>query len=899
MSVWRHLFIGLRRLVSPASRDKELDEEVRQYFEETTAIWAARGLSPEDAKRAAILEDGNMAAVQEQVRSYGWENSVIALFSDFRYALRQVIQNPGFAIVAIFTLALGIGSATAIFSVVKAVVLNPLPFREPQRLVHLWEGVGDERYRMGDEAYFSSVRPGNYFGWKLGSQSFENMSAYFWRTMLLSDKDRADLVSAHEVYQQFFETLGTPALLGRTLQATDYTSNAGRVVVLSYTTWRNRFAKDPGVLGRRILLDRQSYEIVGVMPDGFYPTPGGRPELWTPHWASQTELQDFSTWGRVVIGRLKPGVTWTEAQTELFVLSAQITRDRPMLEKVHAIVVPMSAQVIGSSWKLLLLLSVGVGLLLLIACVNVANLFLARTVDRQREFAVRAALGASRVRLIQQLISESLVIAAAAGLTGLGFAWTGIHTMLALLPQSDMLPRLDTVRLDLGMLTFVSALTLLISLLFGFIPLLRTSKMRPYDLLKMSGRTASASKSTRRLGQIFIFCEFVFSLVLLILGASLVENFVELLHADPGFDTSHLLVFQIRVPDADYGKYIDGEYSPTRERLYEQLESVVLSAPGVESAGFTERLPLWTEGGGSPVQIEGHAIPPSRSEGDTGTEMVNPDFIQALRLRLVRGRFLEEHDRTGTPVVAVVNESFVRKFLPSEDPIGKHANVWFANAQIVGVVADFKLNALDRNPHPEIFWTVRQSPPRNVWIMARTRANPSVVGDALRQKIRHFDPDLPVVEMQPMSNVAANSLWLKRISADLIGLIAVCGMILAATGIYGITSYAAAQREKEMGIRMAFGADRTAVFGLVMKETWWLALAGSAVGCIAAVIVARVATNISYLSPEMASTQSRDVLHPGVFILSSLFLFAVANVASYAPARRALNTDPADILQHE
>jgi ABC-type antimicrobial peptide transport system permease subunit len=247
----------------------------------------------------------------------------------------------------------------------------------------------------------------------------------------------------------------------------------------------------------------------------------------------------------------------------------------------------------------------------------------------------------------------------------------------------------------------------------------------------------------------------------------------------------------------------------------------------------------------------------------------------------------------------VVNESFVRKFLPNEDPIGKHANVWFANAQIVGVVADFKLNTMDRNPHPEIFWTLRQSPPRNVWIMARTLSDPLAVGGTIRQKIQEFDSDLPVMQMQPMGAVLADSLWLRRISADLIGLISVCGLVLAATGIYGITSYAAAQRKKEMGIRMAFGADRNDVFGLVMKETCRLALAGCLVGCVAAAVAARMATNISYLAPEMAATQSRSSLHPEVFVLSSVFLFAVAAGASYAPARRVLKTDPAQVLQHE
>jgi predicted permease len=892
----------LRRILALGKRarlDREIEAELREHMQMCIDDNIAAGKSREQAEREARLRFGNPAATRERVAAEDAALGLDNLWRDLRFAVRGFQKTPAFTIVAIFTLALGIGAATAIFSVVKAVLLDPLPFRQPQRLVHLWEGVGDERYHLGDEAYFSSSRPGNFLGWKLGSQSFEDMSAYFRRTMLLSGKERADLVTAHDVYERFFETLGMPALLGRTLQASDYAPDAGRAVVLSYAMWQQRFAKDPGVLGRRIVLDRQPYEIVGVMPAGFYPTPSASPELWTPHLAPQKELDDFSTWGLIVIGRLKPGVTWEQAQTELFVLSARITRDRPTLEKVHAIVVPMAAQLVGSSWKLLLLLSGGVALLLMTACINVANLFLARTVDREREFAVRTALGARRTRLIQQLIAESVVIAAAAGLTGLGFAWAGIRTMLALLPQSTVLPRLDTVRVDPGMLVFVSALTLLTSLLFGFVPLVRASNTRPYDLLKTAGRSLSTSKTRRRLGQTFVVCEFVFSLVLLILGVSLVENFLQLQRADPGFDPSHLLVLRIPVPDVSYGKYVDGEYSPARERLYEQLERVLLEVAGVESVGFTGRLPLKSEVSPSPVQIEGHAIPPSGSEGDASTEMVNPGFLDALRLRLLRGRFLEEHDKTGTPVVAVVNESFVRKFLPNENPIGKHANVWFANAQIVGIVADFKFNALDRKPFPEIFWTMRQAPPRNVWIMARTGADPSSVAEAIRRRIQNFDPDLPVLEMHPMSEVMADSLWLKRISADLIGLIAICGLVLAATGIYGITSYAAAQRKKEMGIRMAFGADRRDVFGLVMKETCRLALVGSIAGCIAAAMVARLATNISYLSPGVASTQSRDAIHPWAFVLSSLFLFMVAGAATYAPARRALNTDPADVLQHE
>ncbi len=374
----------LRRILALGRRarlDREIEAELREHIQMCIDDNVAAGKSREQAEREARLRFGNPAATRERVAEEEAALGLEALLRDLRFAVRGFVKTPAFTIVAIFTLALGIGAATAIFSAVKAVLLDPLPFREPQRLVHLWEGVGDERYHMGDEAYFSSSRPGNFFGWKLGSQSFEDVSAYFWRTMLLSGKERADLVTAHDVYDRFFETLGTPALLGRTLQASDYTPNAGRVVVLSYRMWQQRFASDPRVLGSRIVLDRQSYEIVGVMPAGFYPTANASPELWTPHVASQKELDDFSTWGLVVIARLKPGVTWEQAQSELFVLSARITLDRPTLEKVHAIVVPMSAQLVGSSWKLLLLLSGGVALLLLTACTTSPTCFwLARSI---------------------------------------------------------------------------------------------------------------------------------------------------------------------------------------------------------------------------------------------------------------------------------------------------------------------------------------------------------------------------------------------------------------------------------------------------------------------------------------------------------------------------------------
>jgi predicted permease len=896
----------LRRLLNLFSRSRliqEIDAELQAHIEMRIEDNIAAGMSPAEARRDAILRFGNPTVTKERVAGADVALAVDSIRQDVHYAVRQLRRSPGFALTAILTLALGIGAITAIFSVVKAVILSPLPFRQPESLVHLWESSGGEHYHRGEQAYFSTVRPGNFYDWQAESQSFESISAYRRQSMLLSGSNQAELVLAHEVTNQFFETLGTSAQLGRTLQVSDYDPGAGRVVVISNLMWVQRFGKDREVTGRRISLDRETYEIVGVMPEGFYPTQSGYADLWTPHWANQAEKDDRASWGLIVVARLKPEVTWEQAQTELDVVSARIAKDHRTSEKTSAVVVPMSAQLIGSSWKLLLLLSGGVTLLLLIACVNVANLLLARTVNREKEFAVRTALGAGRGRLLLQLFTESLILGVLAEALGVAVASAATRGLLALLPRAAILPRLDSVRFDSTVLAFVCGITLLASLFFSLIPLLQVSRNRPYDALKTEGRSLSAGKSKRRLGQIFVVSEFVFSLVLLILGMLLVESFVKLQRVNPGFDASNLLTFRIPVPQVNYGKWVAGEKNTSREKLYEQLEQSLTAVPGVESVAFIGGLPLRQEFNPWGVYIKGRELPsaehPDGSRGDTGIQWVNPQFFHTLRLRLVLGRFFEERDNSDAPPAAVVNETFARTIFPNEDPIGKQVTVWFAKTTIVGVVADFKLNSLDRKPYPEIFWSIRQVPSPNTWIMVRTKSDPTMLAGTLRQKIQNFDSDLPVLEMHSMTNVIADSLWLKRLSAALIALVAVLAIVLAGTGIYSVMSCSVSQRMKEVGIRIAFGANRRNVLGLIVGETFRLTLLGSLLGCAAAFIVGRLTTSTVYLAPSLASNQSKDTLNPTAFVISALFLSAIAICASYAPARRALRVDPMVALQHE
>jgi predicted permease len=903
MSLLRNIASGLRSLFRREQMDEELDEEVRTYFAMATEEKMKTGMSRKDAVREARLELGNLEVTKEIVRAARWESLVKTSWQDLLYGVRMLRKSPGFTAVVVLTLALGIGAATSIFSVVKAVILSPLPFRQPENLVHIWEG--HEHYHRGDQAYFSSARPGSLYDWREQSNSFESITAYRWRPRLLTDNKQAELVEAQDAYDQFFETLGTPPQLGRALQANDYEPSAAHVVVISNAMWIKRFGGDPGVIGRRISLDRESYEIVGVMPPGFYPAPD-YPELWTPHWADQAEKDNRNIWGVFALARLKPGVTWEQAQRELDVISARVLQDHPTLDSVGGVVVPMDAQLIGSSWKLLLLLAGGVTLLLLIACVNVANLVLARAVDREKEFAVRTALGAGRGRLVLQLLAESLVFAVAAGIVGTGVAFAGTGVLLTVLPKAAILPRLDSVTVDLAALAFVCVLTLVASLVFGFVPLLRASRSGPHDALKVEGRGSSAGTSKRRLGQIFIVSEFVFSLVLLILGVLLVESFLKLRRADPGFDAKNLMVFRIPVPEVSYGKFIYGAQDTRREKLYEQLERLLSDIPGVESVGFAANLPLKQAFNPSPVLVTGREPPAGLVNGkeppleaQTGTQMVNPDYFRALRVKLVSGRFFEERDNFDAPKVSIVNEAFVRRFFPNEDPIGKEVTVWFAKTKIIGVTADFQMNALDQKTLPEIFWCSRQVQSPNAWIMLRAKADPSMVTPVVQQKIQAFDADLPVQEMQPMTEVIADSLWLKRLSATLIGLVAMLAILLAGAGIYSVMSYSVSQRRKEVGIRIAFGADRRDVLGLIMGETCRLAILGSVLGCAAAFIVGRLATQTVYLSPWLASSVSHESLSPAAFLVSSLFLFGVAICASYAPARRALRVDPMVALQHE
>src|SRR5215469_995621 len=501
---WRYkLPLRLRSLFQKEEAELELSEELQFHLQNQIDEFVASGMDPQEARHAAFRSLGSLERVKQECRDARRINFIDNLLEDARFGLRMLRRSPGFTVVASVTLALGIGPTTSIFSVVRAVIFAPLPFRQPENLVHLWlaEGPPGQHYRRGDRAFFSTARPADLYDWRAQNQSFETISAYRKRSMLLTDGKAADLVEGQEVFDEFFEMLGTPAQLGRGLQASDYKSGGAHVVVISNRMWL-RLGANPNIIGARISLDRESYQIVGVMPANFYPTPWGYPEFWIPHWADRGEKSDRKSWGLFPLARLKPGVTWQEAQIQFDVISARIIEDNPD-DPVSAVVVPMDAQLIGSSWKLLLLLSSGVTLLLLIAFVNVAHLLLARVLDRQTEFAIRKALGASRVRIAYQLFVENLALSLVAGMLGLGLAFAQTRVMLANLLQSANLPRLETVRIDFPLLAFVCGICLVASMLCSLMAL-KNSRDRSSLALQIEGRGLSSGSRKRRLRQAFI-----------------------------------------------------------------------------------------------------------------------------------------------------------------------------------------------------------------------------------------------------------------------------------------------------------------------------------------------------------------------------------------------------------
>jgi len=820
--------------------------------------------------------------------------------------IRSLARRPSLSLTIVLMLALAIGANTAIYSVAKAVILTPLPFPDPDRVVHIFEGSDQDRYQPGRENSLISVRGGSFQDWREQCHSFESMAAARLSQSILGG-EHAIVVDSLLAADGFFATLGVRPELGRYFDSQDYAGDT-RVVVLSHRLWSERYNSDPSVIGRDVTIDGAAQRVIGVMPAGFYPSRWSEPQLWSPlRWDPATKNSRV-LWGHIVYARLKPGVTLSEAQAEMDLVSSHIRAAHPQdYDHMKAVIAPVAGYTFGHHEQMFWFLLGAVGLVLLIACANVANLMLARSLERAREFAVRAALGATRGAILKLVLAESIVLAGLGGLLGALISPLLIRPAVALLPAASRIPRLDDVRLDGGVLLFTLAISVLAGLLFGIAPGLRAARGDLSVEMREGGRGASIGKRERRLTDVLVVAEVALSLVLLLGAGLLVEAFVKLLHDDPGFRPARAVAAQLSIPAYRYGRYEVGGRNITRQLLYDRIERSLQTSAGVESVGVTASLPLRHTPNPWSISIEGRPAPPPDQvqggavsgpsglpkHGSVSTQRVTPGYFAALGIPLLRGRLFDEHDRPDVPLVALINDTAARKLFPNEDPIGKRITLdmtsYFPKATIVGVVGDSRMNGMDREIYPQVFWPMAHLPSGSAWVVVRSRGPASAVVDEIRQAIRQVDSDVGITELATMTDILSDSLWRQRFAALLVGLFAVLAALIAAGGLYSVISYSVARQTRELGVRIALGAGRAEIAGSVLGRGLRVSAVGIGVGTVLAIVARR------FFAQQVPDPRDS----PGMLAGVAALLLVLTVLACLVPVRRALAVDPLTALRSE
>jgi len=800
-----------------------------------------------------------------------------SLLQDVRYGLRRLSKSPGFTIVAAGALALGIGANTAIFSVVNAVLLRPLPYPAPDELVQVWE----TRPRQNMASVEAS--PNEFLAWAAEGRSFRHLAAVDFANYNLTGRGEPERVTAALVSAEYFPAFGVAPAAGRAFLAEEDQPGKENVVVLTHDFWQTRFGGDPSVLDQTVSLDGAACAVVGIMPRGFrLPQDAklARPIAFAPEARTRAGSHYLQ-----VFGRLAGGVTREQAGAELSGIAARLEQTFASTNAGHGVVlVPLREQLVGDVRPALLVLLGAVGLVLLIACANLANLLLARAEGRRKEVAVRAALGASRWRIVRQLLAESVLLAAAGGGLGLLLAVWGVDLLVSLDPAG--VQRVGEVALDAGVLAFTVALSLATGLVFGLAPALQASKTDFVETLKEGGRSSTGPARAGRLRGALVVSEVALTLVLLVGAGLLVKSFARLLDVDPGLDPRGVLTLDLSLPPA--------KYAERRQvaAFYERLLGEVAALPGVEVAGAVSVLPLGGDDNSNFVEIEGR---PPLAPGQAlraGRRNASPDYFRALRVPLKSGRALAPSDAADAPPAAVINEAMARAFFPGEDPVGKRLRTGDNNpwVTIVGVVGDVRHRGLDVDTRPEMFFPHAQSPSRQMSLVVRSGGDPLALVGAVRERVRAVDKDQPVGNVKTMEAWVAESVASRRFAVLLLAAFALVAAGLAAVGIYGVVSYGVAQRTHELGLRLALGAQRSDVLRLVIRQGMKMTLVGAAVGLAAALALTRLMAGLLY------GVSATD---PLVFAGVALLLVAVALLACYVPARRATRVDPMVALRHE
>ena len=808
------------------------------------------------------------------------------LWQDVRYGLRMLTKSPGFTAIAVLALALGIGANTAIFSVVNALLLRPLPYQDPDRLVVLWEtnpNLSSVFLRTHNEA-----SPANFLDWQQQQTVFEQLAAFRWNDYNLTGSgDAPEQLTGNPVTANMFDVLKVRPLIGRTFRPEESDPKSERVVMLSYRLWQRRFGGDPNIIGRSLTLNGNPHTVVGVMPADFE-FPAAFSELWTAlRFANDTPPARGAHF-LYTRARLKPGVTLQQAQAELDTIAARLRQQYPDTNADRSVrLVSLHEDTIEFARTGRLSLLGAVGFVLLIACANVANLMLARATARHKEIAIRTALGASRWRVVRQLLTESVLLSLVVGGLGILLALWGVDLLLASVPKDFALfiHGWNQIRLDRWVLAFTVAVSVGTGLLFGLVPALQASKTELNEALKEGGRT-SAGHARRRFRGALVVLEVALALVLLVGAGLMLKSFMRLMDVRPGFDPHNVLTMYLSLPGARYEK-------PEQIiSFYQQLIAHVAAQPGVEAAGVVNFLPMSGSGGTTAFIVEGRPAPKPGQYPEANSRVASPNYFKALRIPLVKGRVFTDGDRADTPRVALINETMAREVFGGEDPLGKVLRTPDGQnpTQIVGVVSDVKHFGLDDAAEPYLYVPHTQSPASGMALVVRTTNEPTTLAAVVRREVQALDKDQPVYDVKNMEQRLAERTSPARLTSFLMGVFAALALVLAAVGIYGVVAYSVAQRTHEIGIRMALGAERRDILLLVVRQGMVLVGVGLALGLGASFLLMR------WLASKLFQVSATD---PSTFAGVALLLAAIALVACLVPARRATKVDPLVALRYE
>jgi putative ABC transport system permease protein len=801
------------------------------------------------------------------------------LCQDLRYGARMLMKNPGFTLIAVLTLALGISANTAIFSVVNGVLLRRLPYADPDRLVMIWEDPG------GNPRNF--VNPRNFADWSEQNQSFEQVAAINVGNVNLTGRGEPERLINASVSASFFSILRVNAAHGRVFLPEEDKPGAAGVAVISHGLWVRGFGADPDLIGQSIELNGERVTVLGVMPANFrFPSAA---EIWRPLVFTPAQLDNNNRGSHFLsaVGRLKPGVTVHQAQAEMETIYNRLRQQYPgALTNWVPRVASLLEDTVGSVRQSLLILLGAVGFVLLIACSNIANLTLARAVARQREVAIRAALGADRVRLFRQLLTESLLLSLLGAGLGLLLSWWLVELIVSLNPGN--IPRLDEISLDGRVLAFTLLLSLGSGLIFGLAPALSISKIDLNEALKDASK-ASVSGHQSNLRRAFVIAEIALSLALLVGAGLMVKSFVRLGRVELGFNPENVLTMRVALPS---NRYVE---PPRQTAFYQQVVERVRALPGAQAASLISDPPvsgstgLWQ----NTFHIEGKPLPPPGERHSASLRWITPDYFKTMEIRLRRGRTLTEADVDGGPRVAVIDEAMARQFFPNEDPIGKRIVIYWRDRiarEIVGVVGNVRQASLDKDTGPHMYIPYYQTPLNYATLLVRTNADPLKLASAVKSQVLAVDRDQPVYAVQTMERIIDDSVAERRFQMLLLGIFAGAALALAGVGIYGVISYAVTERTREIGIRLALGAQAGDLLRLIIGQGIKLISIGVAIGLLASFGLTRLMKNLLY---DVTATD------PTTFLLIPLLLAVVALLACYIPARRATKVDPLLALRHE